>query len=581
MLQTLYPLVGLALSGIGAAQFVSPPAGFTNVTGYAGIPVRYKQVPTGICELNPKVKSFSGYADVDKDQHSFFWFFEARDVDPQHAPLTIWINGGPGSSSMIGLFEELGPCRVDYHGKVYDNPYSWSRLSNVLFVDQPTQVGFSYSVPVPGSMSPDDGEITVLPNNSCPAGANGACGTWSLPEANLTANSTVNAAPNMWKTLQGFMGAFPQYAREGVHFATESYGGHYGPIFNDYFVKQNEKNIPEAKNISLQSVLIGNGWVDPVVHYQAFYNFTVSPGSTYDIPFYNQSIQEKLYDNVWGQGKCVDQMNECAKNGDNEQCRTADGFCAENVESFLGRYAKRDEYDTRELNPDPFPYSFYVEYLNRADVQAAIGAFTNFSTSNSAVGDAFSTTGDDGRETGTIEAIRDLLHHDIAVALYAGDADYNCNWLGFQKVAEMIGAPGWSRAGFADLVTSDGKLHAQVKQARKFSFTRFFEAGHEVPFYQPLASLEFFERVISGRDIATGKVSTNAKCFYRTKGPQESTFREGNSTVQWKVTPGNLTYDPEMGKPGAPWGQKARAQLELRNATPRYTKRYFKPGYAQ
>jgi carboxypeptidase C (cathepsin A) len=37
----------------------------------------------------------------------------------------------------------------------------------------------------------------------------------------------------MWKTLQGFMGAFPQYSANGVHFATESYGGHYGPLFNE------------------------------------------------------------------------------------------------------------------------------------------------------------------------------------------------------------------------------------------------------------------------------------------------------------------------------------------------------------
>jgi carboxypeptidase C (cathepsin A) len=36
----------------------------------------------------------------------------------------------------------------------------------------------------------------------------------------------------MWKTLQGFMGAFPDYSRNGFNFATESYGGHYAPVFN-------------------------------------------------------------------------------------------------------------------------------------------------------------------------------------------------------------------------------------------------------------------------------------------------------------------------------------------------------------
>lgn len=48
------------------------------------------------------------------------------------APLTVWINGGPGSSSMIGLFQELGPCGVDQDGNAFNNPYSWSNVSNMV-----------------------------------------------------------------------------------------------------------------------------------------------------------------------------------------------------------------------------------------------------------------------------------------------------------------------------------------------------------------------------------------------------------------------------------------------------------------
>lgn len=50
------------------AQFVSPPEDLTEKEGYAGVKVRYKEVPTGICELDPNVKSYSGYADVAEDQ---------------------------------------------------------------------------------------------------------------------------------------------------------------------------------------------------------------------------------------------------------------------------------------------------------------------------------------------------------------------------------------------------------------------------------------------------------------------------------------------------------------------------------
>lgn len=63
----------VAANAIGAsAQFVPAPTDLITKTGYAGINVRYKEVPAGICELDAKVKSYSGYADVDENQH-IFW----------------------------------------------------------------------------------------------------------------------------------------------------------------------------------------------------------------------------------------------------------------------------------------------------------------------------------------------------------------------------------------------------------------------------------------------------------------------------------------------------------------------------
>lgn len=227
------------------------------------------------------------------------------------------------------------------------------------------------------------------------------------------------------------------------------------------------------------------------------------------------------------------------------------------VESVYDDVLGRDEYDVRELTPDPFPYRYYEAYLNTPKVQSAIGAFTNFS-SNGAVGLAFDSTGDDGQELGTVAALRRLVHDGVTVALYAGDADYNCNWLGNEVVAHAVTSrhqkkhhPALGAAGYRDVKTSDGLVHAQTKQAGKFSFTRFFEAGHEVPFYQPLAALEFFSRAIRGRDIETGTTVVNEK--YVTQGPLKSLYREGNGTVRFEVTPANLTYDVDTNGPGAPW----------------------------
>lgn len=87
-------LLAAALLPAAYAQFVASPTDLTATKGYLDIPVRYKKVPNGVCETDPNVKSFSGYVDVEENEHIFFWFFEARNEEPEKAPLTVWINGG-------------------------------------------------------------------------------------------------------------------------------------------------------------------------------------------------------------------------------------------------------------------------------------------------------------------------------------------------------------------------------------------------------------------------------------------------------------------------------------------------------
>lgn len=306
-----------------------------------------------------------------------------------------------------------------------------------------------------------------------------------------------------------------------------------------------------------------------------YYNFTISPGNTYDYKPYNASIEAEVYNAMYGTGNCYDMTVACYNSGLNDVCSAADNFCINMVESVIDNVDNRDEYDIRELSPDPFPYGFWVDYLNTPKVQQAVGAFVNFSSYSPTVGTAFGTTGDDDRQNGTIAAMRSLVEAGVYVVSYAGDADYNCNWLGGQAVAAEINATGFSSAGFTNISTTDDVVHGQVKQASNYAFVRVYESGHEVPFYQPVLALEMFERAITGKDLATGEKTVTSG--YLTVGTKESTYREGNSTIQYEVLPTDTTYNTTTGAPN-PSSESSRKRSVVDKArSSKDSKRPFKP----
>jgi cathepsin A (carboxypeptidase C) len=114
--------------------------------------IRIKQQQNNtLCDA--RSKQYTGWLDVGS-KHLFFWYFESQDK-PSEDPLLLWLTGGPGGSGMIGLAQELGPCVINEfgNGTVY-NEYGWSKNANIIFVDQPAGVGFSYvdeAMPLPAT----------------------------------------------------------------------------------------------------------------------------------------------------------------------------------------------------------------------------------------------------------------------------------------------------------------------------------------------------------------------------------------------------------------------------------------------
>jgi carboxypeptidase C (cathepsin A) len=406
----------------------------------------------------------------------------------------------------------------------------------MLYIDQPVLTGLSYSIPEPACANMD-GDIAPLTNGTCPTGF--ALGSFAKQDASLTAHSTLEAAENFWKALQGFVGAFPQYAKKEFIFATESYGGHWAPVFSKYIFEKNQARSTDTAEISISAVLINNGLHNAMLQYPPTYDFVVN--NPYNLRMLNKSMEANIFSRLFGKGGCMDRLNVCnAPNGTNEICQAADDFCYDTQE-LATSVSKRDRYDIRYLKPNPFPPASYARrYLNSEKVQQAIGAYVNFTYSSNFIFNGFLATGDTVRNLSIIEDMQNLVARKVPLLLFYGDADYLCHWKGGEAVANRLNIPGFDSTGYENITTSDGRIHGQVRQVDDFAFVRIYDSGHMVPFYKPLLALELLERVIERLDIATGTKKYRKKTY----GPLRSEYKEGNETVQWTVVPERALYNP-------------------------------------
>lgn len=418
---------------------------------------------SGVCETTPGVNQYSGYFSVGTNMNMWFWFFEARN-NPSTAPLALWLNGGPGCSSMIGLFQENGPCTFNnVSGSTpVSNPNSWNTFANMLYVDQPIGTGFSY-------------------------------GTDS-------ATSSVTAAPFVWKLLQAFYAQFPTYENRNFGLFTESYGGHYGPEFASYFESQNAgitKGTVSGIKIPLVALGINNGWFDSKLQYKAHIDYALSN------PYRSliASSDATSYLDSYNQD-CVPALNTCSSSGTNSACANAENTCVNDIENPIAA-GDFDVYDLRASSQDSFPPGTYATYLGDSTIQSKIGAQHSYVECSDASGQKFSTTGDDARSF--ISILSTVVQSGIQVLIWAGDADWICNTAGVQAVIAQLQFAQSATFNSQSLApyTVNGVQYGTFKTAGNLSFLNVFGAGHEVPAYQPIPALQAFIQTLTQKPLSS------------------------------------------------------------------------------
>lgn len=377
----------------------------------------------------------------------------------------LWLNGGPGCSSLTGLFLELGPASIDKKLNIVNNPHSWNQNASVIFLDQPVNVGYSYS----GS----------------------------------SVSNTVAAGKDVYALLTLFFHQFPQYAKQDFHIAGESYAGHYIPVFTSEILSH--KN----RNINLKSVLIGNGLTDPYTQYEYYRPMACGEGG---YPAVLDEPECRSMDNALP--RCQQLINSCYESGSVWNCVPAAIYCNN---AFMGPYQRTGQnvYDIRSKCEDSSNLCYSAlgwisEYLNKQSVMDALGAeVSSYDSCNFDINRNFLFQGDWMQP---FHRLVPKILEQIPVLIYAGDADFICNWLGNQAWTEALEWPGkkdFNRADVEDLklassdsAASKSKGYGKVKASGNFTFMQIYGAGHMVPMDQPENSLDFFNRWLGGEWFA-------------------------------------------------------------------------------
>lgn len=185
---------------------------------------RTKVCASPLCQSDPY--SYSGFITVDKkyDSNMFYWFFEAQNGD-KNAPVLLWLQGGPGGSSLFGLFSENGPYSVTDDLKLIPKPVTWNSKYALLYIDNPVGTGFSYTNSSAGYSENED-----------------------------------QVAANLHTALVQFFTIYSNYHKNDFYITGESYAGKYIPALGYYIHQKNQQN---QFKINLKGLAIGDGLCDP------------------------------------------------------------------------------------------------------------------------------------------------------------------------------------------------------------------------------------------------------------------------------------------------------------------------------
>ncbi|KAK9282894.1 hypothetical protein L1049_011119 [Liquidambar formosana] len=427
---------------------------------------------------NVGFSQYSGYITVDPQagRALFYWLIEAPvSRGPTSKPLLLWLNGGPGCSSIAyGASEEVGPFRVQSDGKTLSlSPYAWNKEANLLFLDSPAGVGFSYS--------------------------------------NTSSDQSVGdkrTAEDAYTFLIKWFERFPQYKHRPFYIGGESYAGHYIPELSQIIARR----IKGIKNpvINFKGFLLGNPLIDNyhdnLGTHEFWWNHGLISDSTYKA--LNQSCLHDTF--LFPKNKCYSALLQAyTEFGDINPYSIYSNPCYESgtLRNNLRRPLVIHLNFTASVEIQPWTFrgndecivGYTKKYMNLPDVQKALHANVTriphpWVTCSSVVRRNWTDS-----PKSMLPIFKELIAAGLRIWVYSGDTDAilpltatrysiralnlktNTNWYAWYDNHQQVG--GWSQV-------YKGLTYVTVKGA-----------GHEVPLGQPRLALILFSHFLKNQSM--------------------------------------------------------------------------------
>ena len=439
---------------------------------------------TSLPEYSYEGPLYSGYLIISEKKKLHYMFNIALE-DAENKPLILWLNGGPGCSSLDGWANEHGPMLLDDKGKFQLNNYTWVKEANIIYLESPADTGFSYI----NSSDKDD----------------------------LYLDDNITAADNLQAILK-FYEKFPEFKNQNFYISGESYGGIYVPILA-YEVLEYNKKVEDSEKIKLKGILVGNGVAD------WNYDYTVAMMDflfTHHLISYEDRLSYVKYcltNETFNQTKCNEIINNTFEvtDGINYYDYLRDCEIPVNLKGELSTKSKYYKYarwafksfkttdedmtylkDEEEGTPC-FDDTDIEDYFNRQDVQAAlhVKAERKWVVCSNDVYDNYNNT----YTIGSVWAYPLLIKAGLRILIYSGDSDGvvstsgNLLWIRDLNLETEEPWRQWRVDNDMDNVAG------YVVKYKGLTFCTIRGVGHMAPGWKPKESYYMFRKFLKEEDL--------------------------------------------------------------------------------